>query len=93
MAIYCISDNEGYCKIGYSEYPFERLRQLQTGNPKQLKMFAICSGDLQLETKFHLELQAFSTNGEWFHFNTESQEHIERLFYETRNPVFFIENK
>ncbi len=75
--IYIIWDGENY-KIGRSKNPQKRLKALQTGSPKRLKLLKIF--DYQSRTKtneiiierrihFFLKMQKVRHNGEWFKFD------------------------
>lgn len=74
MAIYIISDGE-LIKIGHSQNPHLRLAQLQTGNPKKLKL--INTFDYKprgriteriMERRIHHLLRQFKVRrkGEWY---------------------------
>lgn len=76
MAIYLISDGDKY-KIGISKNPYKRLKQLQTGHPKTLKLIKIFHYEVNgkitekmMEKRIHYLLRQFRTryNGEWFYF-------------------------
>lgn len=81
MAIYLISDGDKY-KIGISKNPYKRLKQLQTGHPKTLKLIKIFHfkshdklTERIMEKRIHYLLRQFRTryNGEWFYFRDYSQ--------------------
>lgn len=68
--VYFISDGQ-YIKIGVAKNPDKRLSELQTGNPRKLKV--ICKIPVgsdreafDLESRLHFEYQAFAKSGEWF---------------------------
>lgn len=56
----------GPVKIGVSNDPFSRLRQLQTGNVENLRILAIHPGDLELEKALHRYFQPHRLKNEWF---------------------------
>lgn len=74
--VYIIEDNK-YCKIGVSECPDARLKELQTGNPNRLKIIKtirFCKRkafDYWIEKALHKEYAAYQqridgTPTEWF---------------------------
>ena len=76
MAIYIISDGE-LIKIGHSQNPHLRLAQLQTGNPKKLKLIKTFEWQVKgklteriMEKRIHYLLRQFKVRrkGEWFNF-------------------------
>lgn len=71
MMIYFIQcGKNGPIKIGVSEDPIERLRQLQTANPYELKLLWVHDpkklGDEITEQGLHAELEHENIRGEWF---------------------------
>jgi T5orf172 domain. len=74
--IYFITDGE-YIKIGYTRtYPIIRLKELQTGNPKPLKLLATMEGGLSLEKELHNTFRPYKAQGEWFRSSGEILEYI-----------------
>jgi hypothetical protein len=74
--IYFITDGE-YIKIGYTRmYPIARLKELQTGNPKPLKLLATMVGGLSLEKELHNKFKPYKAQGEWFISSGEILEYI-----------------
>lgn len=80
--LYCIADDSGLCKFGYSRDPSGRLRELQTGNPNPLSL--ILSVGLpesetlrrsfaarQLEQQLHRDFAHLRVRGEWFRCSPE----------------------
>jgi hypothetical protein len=68
--IYIISDGQDY-KVGVSINPNKRLKHLQTGNPKKLKIIALFEVDkkdvYKMEKEAHRKIQAwYPKRGEWF---------------------------
>lgn len=70
--IYLISDGE-LTKIGRSKNPIKRLKELQTGHPKRLRLIACFSlksprEDRKMENRLHyiLRIKRCRYNGEWF---------------------------
>lgn len=69
--LYGMTDGEAV-KIGFSKEPEQRLCELQTGNPRTLKLIGTrflavgASAAQDAERKIHLMLQPYHLNGEWF---------------------------
>lgn len=69
--VYIITDGEDY-KVGVSDNPAKRLKQLQTGNPKKLKIvstFELPKKELafKVEKEAHTKIQSlYEKRGEWF---------------------------
>lgn len=59
-------ENGGAIKIGLSNNPKSRLKQLQTGYPDTLKILLIILGDEKVERQLHEELKLSKLHGEWF---------------------------
>lgn len=70
MHLYLIqSDKTGSIKIGRSDHPQIRLKQLQTGAAFELKLLAIIDGAGHLEKQIHKQLKEYRLQGEWFHWD------------------------
>jgi hypothetical protein len=65
------TDITGAIKIGISNNPKRRLRQLQTGSPYKLKLLTIVTGRGDLERSLHASLKPYkkACKGEWFDFD------------------------
>jgi Meiotically up-regulated gene 113 len=68
--------DEGPCKIGFSNSPEERLKQLQTGHPEQLVLrhtveLEAKQGKL-LERMIHKTLKHQRSVGEWFNLSVDA---------------------
>lgn len=73
-------------KIGESINPQERLKQLQTGNKRQLLIYQtiFCGTKLeaqQLEANIHERLISKHIKGEWFHI---TKKEVDNLIYEIK---------
>lgn len=69
---YCYAIMSGeYIKIGRSDNPYKRLKQLQTASAVPLLLWGAKYDDFNLETKLHNELKDFKVNGEWYQNNQE----------------------
>lgn len=68
--IYFIIENEDLIdpliKIGFSNEPSNRLRQLQTGNPRILALMGWINADKTYEKRLHEKYHDRNTSGEWF---------------------------
>lgn len=65
--IYFISDGEKLVKIGYTTgLPESRLKQLQTGNGKKLRLLTAIRGDRATELIMHTAFNDLRESGEWF---------------------------
>jgi hypothetical protein len=74
--LYVIASNElGPCKLGVSNDPPSRLKQLQTGHPEVLKLFhqepASAENVKILERLLHRDINHLRKHGEWFNLSTE----------------------
>lgn len=65
--IYAIQAGEnGPVKIGWSDAPKKRVRELQTGNPQKLRLLACCEIGDDAEYFIHIYLKNEKMVGEWF---------------------------
>jgi hypothetical protein len=62
------SDVTGSIKIGRSNNPKRRLGDLQTGNPRKIKLISVIEGKGHLEKKLHESLKDFKLRLEWFDY-------------------------
>jgi len=58
-----------YYKIGMSNNPMRRLRDLQTGNPNVLEVIATVNGDFEKPLQSLCYHQGTDCTGEWFKLN------------------------
>lgn len=64
--VYFISDGTAV-KVGTTRRDIEsRLRALQTGNPRTLRLLAAIPGGEVVEKRIHTALDAHRLSGEWF---------------------------
>lgn len=66
-------------KIGYSEDPEKRLKQLSTGSPTKLRLVKKVRGDADLEKELHKRFEHLRYDKEWFHATRELTNYIEGL--------------
>lgn len=72
--VYLISDINNYTyKIGISNNPEKRLKSLQTGNDRILRILykVICKNYNQVENALHNKYCFLKVNGEWFELTEE----------------------
>jgi hypothetical protein len=67
MIYFIVAKN--YVKIGCSEDPEIRLKELQTSNPNKLKLIATMPGSFQTESELHCVFARFRARGEWFRYD------------------------
>lgn len=60
--------NSGIAKVGVSNAPERRLRQIQSMSPLPLQVLWTCSGGYDLERCLHSYLAPYRSHGEWFNF-------------------------
>ncbi|MCD6293340.1 MAG: GIY-YIG nuclease family protein [Deltaproteobacteria bacterium] len=71
-------------KIGFSVNPEDRVKQLSTGSPTELKLIAKIPGGANDEKELHEKFKHLLFEKEWFHFTKELQSYIEELGSQTR---------
>lgn len=67
--LYVIDDGEGRCKVGVSQNPLQRLRELQTGHPARLELVwcAVTPGSgFAIEQLIKRTEELRSLSGEWY---------------------------
>lgn len=66
--IYVIQEGlDGSVKIGWSENGWDRrLKELQVGNSRKLRLLLVFSGSLETEMTIHGDLENYHIQGEWF---------------------------
>jgi len=73
--IYVIGDTTSPYKIGFTKDPDNRLRTLQTGNPKKLQIHykeMIGENEVKyIEKQIHKELKRKQVSGEWFNVSLD----------------------
>lgn len=81
----------GPIKIGFSRNPEHRLRGLQTGSPKELRIIALIPNKTrQLEREFHQHLAEHRMSGEWFEDHNEVYKIVGKA--SSRAPIIRIED-
>jgi hypothetical protein len=78
--IYVIrNDRDGFLKIGFSDDPMKRLKQLQTATPYKMELVAVFEGERDLEAAIHRHLRHHRLSGEWFAWSWTVTELVRRL--------------
>ena len=93
--VYCIAEYDengmksGYFKVGTAYHPAERLRGLQTGNVRQLKIWRdpqLVSKRLDAERAAHKALEKYAVKRgggtEWFKVPPSEEDEFYRIFCE-----------
>tara|TARA_R100001086_G_C11814309_1_gene252414 strand:+ start:42 stop:422 length:381 start_codon:yes stop_codon:yes gene_type:complete len=65
--VYCIVAEDEFVKIGRTTNVLQRLRNLQCGNPHELRLFCAVVGGAEVEAYLHERLKRFRYRGEWFY--------------------------
>ena len=65
--VYCIVSADEYVKIGKTTNVLQRIRNLQCGNPHELRLFCAVAGGAEVEAYLHKRLRRFHHRGEWFY--------------------------
>lgn len=60
-----------YVKIGYAQDVWERLSELQCGNPFELRVLSFLPGGQETEGALHCALDAYRVRGEWFDLGSD----------------------
>ncbi len=63
--IYFVTDGEAI-KIGISGDPLGRIKNMQTGSPRELRLLAAIAGSEAAETELHRKFAHLNVRGEWF---------------------------
>lgn len=70
--VYFIAEEDNQrIKIGFAMNPYKRIKQLQTGNSKTLKILKIIPGDQKVERAYHKHFAMYKQRGEWFQLSEE----------------------
>lgn len=73
------ADN-GAIKIGYADWPKKRLKELQVGNPRELRIIGLLlTDDHREESRMHRRFAAHRLRGEWFRPAPELVEFIDNM--------------
>ena len=83
LVYFIVDEQRQVVKIGMSQNPENRLKELQTGNPHPLTLAAIVPGGYVLERQLHERFAAHRLSGEWFQLTREIRGQIESLKAQT----------
>ncbi len=78
-----VGANKVFIKIGITNNPDRRRKELQTGNPTELNMnmfFTVYNCDIYLERLIQRLLRKFWIRGEWFCFPSDIYQYLEDVF-------------
>ena len=82
-----------YHKIGISNDPDKRMRQLQTANPKKLELVAYveCLHFAEyFEAVLHAVFRDFNSNGEWFKVEDHSLHELANRFLDIDKAMSYL---
>jgi hypothetical protein len=82
-----VQEDGRFCKIGTSSNRHtldKRIKQLQMGNPHELKLIMTCPYNIEYELHSHLIEDGLRYRGEWFFCGGTMLQHILNLFNEFR---------
>jgi len=91
--VYLIRESSGVYKIGTTNNTARRLKQLQTGNSRQLTCLATCPGGKAVEDEFHQKFKFNRSRGEFFSFDKETLRLVVWEFYWRRQSYLTEEEK
>jgi hypothetical protein len=60
-----------YVKIGYAQDVWQRLVELQCGNPFELRVLSLLPGGREAEGAIHVALASHRVRGEWFNLGVD----------------------
>lgn len=90
--VYFISDGLGHVKIGKADDPKQRLKQLQTSNPCELKLLEIIEVEkskfhnfdaIDFENELHHLFKEHKIRAEWF-FEKPVMDYIDKVKHDAR---------
>jgi Meiotically up-regulated gene 113 len=87
--LYIIKNSESYYKIGYSNDPSSRLKQLSTGSSLSLSIYKtyITENDSLLEAYLHSYFKYQNIQGEWFDLSDNDLMKVDELV-DKRNKLY-----
>lgn len=59
-------EGNGLIKIGFSNNPLRRLKEIQRHSPIELRIVAMVNGNRELEAELHNRFSKYRKYGEWF---------------------------
>lgn len=80
--VYFIQADDGRVKIGKARRPSQRLKELQTGSSRNLRLVGLLLGDRQAERVLHERYKVWCVGGEWFSPHPEVLEAVRQSRWE-----------
>ena len=93
--VYLISDSNTYnYKIGISNNPEKRIKELQTGNENKLKIIhkVLCENYKNVETALHNQYSFLKVNGEWFELSNDDVISFPEYCQKIDNNIKIVKN-
>jgi hypothetical protein len=80
-----------FCKIGFSDQPEARKRELEVGNPNEVVLIGCWGGTMQDERRVHRYFASSHHRGEWFHWCPDiervAKAGLPRLIHDSRGDL------
>lgn len=94
QVVYVIEHEHGYVKIGRSNNPRQRVRDLQTACPYDLHVAGVidCPDAAQLEAHLHEKYKNQHKNGEWYNLTNTQKTYLYSLFDLDREQIYWRYN-
>ncbi|MGE4419997.1 MAG: GIY-YIG nuclease family protein [Sulfurimonas sp.] len=89
MVYFIKNIDTGRIKIGFSDTPTKRLKELQTGNDNKLVLIKTIAGDKNKEASLHEMFSHLRSNGEWFDPDDELLQFIKETNTKSLDGKFF----
>ena len=83
--VYFVQDETGPVKIGWTRNLIRRLSQLNTSNPRRLRILGVTGGQEREERRIHSRFRHLRIKNEWFRNDKELLDFIESLVDEPKN--------
>lgn len=71
--------NDSIIKIGISNDPQKRLKELQVANPYELRLIFMFRGDESKEIQLHEKFVEYNIRGEWFYNIGKLKEYVNQI--------------
>lgn len=78
MIYFIVDTDKNEVKIGFSENPEKRLKQLSTATSSKLILVATINGTRKTESDYHRHFARYKKRREWFELSPEIQAFIDR---------------
>jgi len=89
----------GYVKFGRARNPYTRVRELQTGCPLHLELWAAVDLDDRNEFRIHSAFSEYRLRGEWFSYEGDVGDFVQILIepidveQKKKNAIRFLNQK